>query len=37
MSGILAVVKLYVNGKLLDKLSEIAVFSYRIRVEKLNN
>lgn len=37
MPGIGAVVGFYVNGKLLDRLSEIVIFSYRMRIEKLNN
>lgn len=37
MPGVGAFVGFYVNGKLIDKLSETAIFSYRMRSEELNN
>ncbi|WP_353654976.1 EcsC family protein [Clostridium sp. CCUG 7971] len=37
MPGVGAFVGFYVNGKLIDKLSETAIFSYRMRNEELNS
>ncbi|MEG2788470.1 MAG: EcsC family protein [Romboutsia sp.] len=37
MPGIGAVVGFYINGKLIDRLSKMAIFSYRMRSNELNN